>query len=145
MQKSRQSAKLSLQSSELGLSQPLTRLSPFGSGGRGTPAGKRGVGESQFRRGDIHSCSCSTLYIYIYIYIYIYVFCDRCPPKGRGRYFPIICSSAICHVHGIGAWELGKFAQGNLIYLPKYTNFKCQETFKAPFLSIKPTSERDNW
>ena len=23
--------------------------------------------------------------------------------KGRGRYFPIICSSAICHVHGIGA------------------------------------------
>jgi hypothetical protein len=23
--------------------------------------------------------------------------------KGRGRYFPVICSSAICHVHGIGA------------------------------------------
>ncbi len=37
--------------------------------------------------------------------------------KGRGRYFPLICSSAICQVHGIGAWELGKLAQGILRYL----------------------------
>jgi len=45
---SRQSAKLLLQSSELGLPQPLTwrRLCPppFGSGGRGTLAGERGGG-----------------------------------------------------------------------------------------------------
>jgi len=48
---SRQSAKLFLKSSELGLPQPLTRrqmcpppLHAPGSGGRGTLAGKRGVG-----------------------------------------------------------------------------------------------------
>jgi hypothetical protein len=47
---SRQSAKLFLQSSELGLPQPLTRrrvcpvCPPFGSGGRGTLAGERGGG-----------------------------------------------------------------------------------------------------
>jgi hypothetical protein len=28
---------------------------------------------------------------------------DRGETKGRGRYFPLICSSAFCHVHGIGA------------------------------------------
>jgi hypothetical protein len=45
---SRQSAKLFLQSSELGLPQPLNRRPvsppPFGSGGRGTLAGERGGG-----------------------------------------------------------------------------------------------------
>jgi hypothetical protein len=61
-----QSAKPFLQSSELGLPQPLTRTRvcppPFGSGGRGTLAGERGVGESQFQRGDMH---CGTLCIYV--------------------------------------------------------------------------------
>ncbi len=37
---------------------------PFGTGGRGTLAGERGVGKSHFRRGDIH---CSPLYEYIYV------------------------------------------------------------------------------
>jgi hypothetical protein len=61
----RQSAKLFLQSSELGLSHPLTRrrVSPPPpnpcSGERGTLAGE-GLGESHFRRGDMH---CGTLYI----------------------------------------------------------------------------------
>ncbi len=43
---SRQSAELFLQSSELGLPQPLTRsrVCPPGSGGRGTLAGERGLG-----------------------------------------------------------------------------------------------------
>jgi hypothetical protein len=45
---SRQSAKLFLQASELGLPQPLTRRRvcppPLGSGARGTLAGERGVG-----------------------------------------------------------------------------------------------------
>ncbi len=58
-----QSAKLLLQSSELGLPQPLTRrrvgppLPPVLGGGA-----RKGLGESQFRRGDIH---CGTLYIYV--------------------------------------------------------------------------------
>ncbi len=65
---SRQSAKLSLKSSELGLPKPLTRrrvCPPPGSGGRdmhSTLARERGLGESQFQRGDIH---CGTLYIYV--------------------------------------------------------------------------------
>ncbi len=35
---------------------------PFNSGGRGTLAGERGVGEFQFQRGDIQ---CGTLYMYV--------------------------------------------------------------------------------
>ncbi len=64
---SRQSAKLFLQSSELGLPHPSPAGEcappPFDSwGGGGTLACRKGVGESQFRRGDIH---CGTLYIYV--------------------------------------------------------------------------------
>ncbi len=62
---SRQSAKLFLQSSESGLPQPLTRRrvcppSPVLGGGAHSLA-REGLGESQFRRGDIH---CGTFYIY---------------------------------------------------------------------------------
>jgi hypothetical protein len=63
---SRQSAKLF--SSRRNWDSPNPSLAgdcaspPFGSGGRGTLAGERGAGESQFRRGDIH---CGTLYIYV--------------------------------------------------------------------------------
>ncbi len=65
---SRQRAKPFPQSSELGLPQPLTHrrvclptphLVP---GGGAHSVAREGVGESQFRRGDIH---CGTLYIYI--------------------------------------------------------------------------------
>jgi hypothetical protein len=64
---SRQSAMLFLQSSVLGLPQPLTRRrvcpSTFGSGGEGhTRWRERGLGESQFQRGELHCC---TLYIYV--------------------------------------------------------------------------------
>jgi hypothetical protein len=67
---SRQSAKPFLQSLEFGLPQPLTPRRvcpcpppPSRSGGRGTLTGERGLGEPQFRRGDIH---CGTLYsVYI--------------------------------------------------------------------------------
>jgi hypothetical protein len=65
---SRQSAKLFIQLSELGLLQPLTRRrvcpppSLVPGGGAHSPARER-VGESQLRRGDIH---CETLYIYMY-------------------------------------------------------------------------------
>jgi hypothetical protein len=64
---SRQSANLFLKSSELGLPQPLTRrrvppLPPVLGGGAPSLA-REGLGESQFRRGDIH---CGTLYIYTY-------------------------------------------------------------------------------
>jgi hypothetical protein len=60
---SRQIAKLFLRSSELGLSRPLSRRQvhpppPLVQGGGHTR--ERGVGESQFQRGDIH---CGTLYI----------------------------------------------------------------------------------
>jgi hypothetical protein len=64
----RQNANLFLQSSELGLPQTLTRrrecpppLVPGGGGGAHSLA-REGVGESQFRRWDIH---CGTLYIYV--------------------------------------------------------------------------------
>jgi hypothetical protein len=63
---SRQSAKLFLQSSELGLPQPITRrrVCPLPSvlGGGAHSLAREVVGESQFRRGDIH---CGTLYIYV--------------------------------------------------------------------------------
>jgi hypothetical protein len=62
---SRQSIKLFLQSSELGLPQPLTRrrvcLPPVLGGGAHSLA--RGLGESQFRRGH-------TLWYSLYIYTY---------------------------------------------------------------------------
>jgi hypothetical protein len=62
--RSRQSAKLFLQSSELGLPHPLSRRRecppPFGPGGRAQSLAGEGLGESQFRRGDIH---CGALYI----------------------------------------------------------------------------------
>ncbi len=59
----RQSAKLFLQSSELGLPQPLThrRVCPpphLVPGGGAHSLAREGVGESQVRRGDIH---CGTL------------------------------------------------------------------------------------
>ncbi len=56
---SRQSAKLFLKSSELGLPQPLTRSRvcppppPPGSGGGAHSLAREGLGESQFRRRDI--------------------------------------------------------------------------------------------
>jgi hypothetical protein len=57
---------LFLQSSELGLPQPLTRRRvcppPFGSGGGAHSLAREGVGESQFQRGDI---PCGTLYMYV--------------------------------------------------------------------------------
>ncbi len=61
---SRQSAKHLLQSSELGLPQPLThrRVCPPVLGGGEHSLAREGVGKSQFRRGDIH---CGTLYIYV--------------------------------------------------------------------------------
>ncbi len=63
---SRQSAKLFLQSSELGLPQPPTHMRvcpphPVLGGGAHSLAGE-GVGVSQFRRGDRH---CGTHYIYV--------------------------------------------------------------------------------
>jgi hypothetical protein len=63
---SRESAKLFLQSSALGLPKPLTlrRVCPPPSsvlgGGANSLAAREGLGESQFRRGDRH---CGTLYI----------------------------------------------------------------------------------
>jgi hypothetical protein len=67
----RQSAKIFIQSSELGLPQPLARSrvcppSPLWFRRRGTLAGERGVGESQFRRGDIRCgtlCICTLWYV----------------------------------------------------------------------------------
>jgi hypothetical protein len=63
---SRQSAKLFLQSSELGLPNPspCRRVCPppLVPGGGAHSLTREGVGESQFRRGDIH---CGTLYIYV--------------------------------------------------------------------------------
>jgi hypothetical protein len=63
------SAKLFLQSSELGLPQPLARRrvcppTPTSQvlGGGAHSLAREGLGESQFRRGDIH---CGTLYIYV--------------------------------------------------------------------------------
>jgi hypothetical protein len=64
-----QSAKLFLQSSELGLSQPLTRSRvcphPPGSGGGAHSLARERLGESQFRRGDIHCGGGGTLYKYV--------------------------------------------------------------------------------
>ncbi len=64
--RSRQIAMLFLQSSELGLPHPLALRRvpppPFGSGGGAHSLAREGMGESQFRRGDIH---CGTLYIYV--------------------------------------------------------------------------------
>jgi hypothetical protein len=68
---SRQSAKLFLQSSELGLPQPphpQASVPPpphprfWGGGGAAHSLAREGLRESQFRRGDIH---CGTLYMYV--------------------------------------------------------------------------------
>jgi hypothetical protein len=64
---SRQSAKLFLQSSELGLPHPspageCASPPPLVQVGRGTLACGKGVGEAQFRRGYTH---CGTLYRYV--------------------------------------------------------------------------------
>ncbi len=72
---SRQSAKHFLQSSELGLPQPLTSRRvctspPFGSGGN-TLARGRGHGGSQFGRGDRN---CGTLNIDVFCCLYLYIF-----------------------------------------------------------------------
>ncbi len=75
---SRQSAKLFLQSSELGLPQPLTRrrvCPPALVHGRGllhTRLGERG---SQFRRGDRHCSTLGILYMY-FVPETINLFCD---------------------------------------------------------------------
>jgi hypothetical protein len=65
---SRQSAKRFLKSSELGLPQPLTcrRVCPppYGLGGGHICWREKGLGESQFRREDIH---CGTLYILYFV------------------------------------------------------------------------------
>ncbi len=65
---SRQSAKLFLQSSEMGLPQPLTRRRvcppPPVLGGGAHSLTREGLGESQFRWGDIH---CGTLYITYFV------------------------------------------------------------------------------
>ncbi len=97
---SRQSVKLFLQSSELDLPQPLARRRvcppPAGSGGRGTLAGDRRVGESQFRRGTY------TVVLFIYMYfvligiwpIFVHIVLQRAPSlnflKSGTRQF--ICS-----------------------------------------------------
>jgi hypothetical protein len=62
---SRQNAKLFLQSSELGLPQPLTprECAPPRSGGGAHSLTREGVGESQFQRGDI---LCGTLFMCMY-------------------------------------------------------------------------------
>ncbi len=63
---SRQSAKLYLQSSELGLPHPQASVPsptpPSVLGGGAHSLAREGLGESQFRGGDIHF---STLYIYV--------------------------------------------------------------------------------
>ncbi len=92
---SRQSAKLFLQSQVFGIGTPPT-LHPLacvpppppGTGGRDTPADERGVGslgESQFRRGDIH---CGTLYIYVLCGL-------RCVPNALVRLFVSGCYSRL--------------------------------------------------
>ncbi len=52
-----------------------------GTGGRGTLAGDKGVGESHFRRGDIH---CGTLYIY--------VLCGEDHSSFQGTKKPVLCT-----------------------------------------------------
>ncbi len=65
---SRQIAKLFLQSSELGLTQPLNPMQasvpPPGSGGRGTLAGERGVG----RESPSSDEGTYTVVLFIYTY-----------------------------------------------------------------------------
>jgi hypothetical protein len=82
MSHSRQSAKLFLQSSELGLHQPLKPpvcppplLVP---GGGAHSLAREGVREYQFRRGDIH---CGTLYMY--------VLCASCP-QSKAAFFVLL-------------------------------------------------------
>jgi hypothetical protein len=64
---SRQSAKLFLQSSELGLPQPITAGEyaslPLVPGGGAHSQARKGVGESLFRRGDTH---CGTLCVQVF-------------------------------------------------------------------------------
>ncbi len=64
---SRQSARLFLKSSEMGLPQPLThrRVCPPGSGGGAYSLAREGLGESQFRRGDL----LYTVVLFIYTYL----------------------------------------------------------------------------
>ncbi len=78
MSHSRQSAKLFLQSSELGLPQPLKPPPLLVPGGGAHTLAKEGVREYQFRRGDIH---CGTLYMY--------VLCASCP-QSKAAFFVLL-------------------------------------------------------
>ncbi len=74
---SRHSAKLFLQSSELGLPHRRMCPPPLGFGWVAHSLAGEGVGESQFRRGVIH---CGTLRKY--------VLCER--PEGRKNFFQLM-------------------------------------------------------
>ena len=64
-------------------------------------------------------------------------------PRGGADTFLLYVVSrfAMYSVHGIGAWELGKVAQGNLIYFSKYKTLIVRKHWKTLLLNIKPISE----
>ncbi len=86
---SRQSAKPFLQSSELGLPQPLTpgeSVPPPVLVGGARSLAREGLGESLFRRGDTR---CGTLYIYVL------VLCVYTPQFSGARIFKRLWSPGI--------------------------------------------------
>jgi hypothetical protein len=106
---SRQSDKLFLQSSELGLPQPLTRrrvcppplLVP---GGEAHSLAREGVGESQFRRGDKY---CGTLYKYV-----------LCAPPYQSKSEPVFVN--FLRSPGIDSQPVGSVRQPYLSYRPAW-------------------------
>jgi hypothetical protein len=105
---SRQSAKLFLQSSELGLPQPLTRLRVFPppSGGRGTLAserGREGWESPNFERGDIHRGSLFVGHSNPYQSLCLYSLYVVINEPARQCYFQYIPSMLVALLLGVHA------------------------------------------
>jgi hypothetical protein len=121
-----------LRSSELGLPQPLTRRRvcppPSGSGGRGTLAGKRGVGgESQFRRGTY------TVVFFIYMYFVVLTIVD-----ARKMIYSSFRELLFRELPNLLRGQFGENSTRDVIYYPQgfRKKGKARISWRLPILSL---------
>jgi hypothetical protein len=124
---SRQIGKLLLRSSELGLPQPLTcrRMCPpppLVPGGGSHSLARDGVGESQFRRGDVH---CGTLFICtLCVILYVWHAGRGVPTTSHthGHIVPIMYRKKLW---GMAPCVLGRpFSNKNFFLLLQHANLR---------------------